>query len=102
MLRGTKVIPRSWGRGPLGSLGKLPTPRDIDAPNRFRIDAPNTRIDAPNIRIDAPNIFVWQKHDIFRNHRFPSILKNMVPIIYSAVGRVDRMVLANNLASFRL
>ena len=69
---------RGRGRGPLGGLGKLPTPRDalnirIDAPNRFRIDAPNIRIDAPNIRIDAPNrfrkdapnIFVLQKHDIF-------------------------------------
>ena len=51
---------RGRGRGPLGSLGKLPTPRDapnirIDAPNRFRIDAPNIRIDAPNICIDAPS-----------------------------------------------
>ena len=46
--------PEGRGRGPLGGLGKLPTPRDapnirIDAPNGFRIDAPmRFRIDAFN------------------------------------------------------
>ena len=45
------------GRGPLGSLGKLPTPIDapnirIDAPNRFRMDAPNNGIDEPNRSVE--------------------------------------------------
>ena len=67
----------------MSATRKVPTPGDapnirIDAPNRFRIDAPNIRIDAPNIRIDAPNIFVWQRHDIFRNERFSPALENHI------------------------
>ena len=50
------------GPGPAWELGKATysqrcTQLRIDAPNCFRIDAPNIRIDAPNIRIDAPNRF---------------------------------------------